>query len=247
MSVSDPVIYRWHGRTGRGVHGPPVDVPATPTRCIFGQFSRVILGRRKRKRKRRRRRSGVIDEYGSNEDDAGHSPTLQINNAPRQPVLRKFPVTKISQRNRSFSPKWYSMYPWISYSITTDEATCFACSKFGYRNQNQFIFKKWSATTRLEKHAKSVSHENANKSMALFQCKKHSAEFSGKSIGKTARGDPDEAGLPYLIETLVFVVQQSLTRAYWFRKTWVHHILTELAPGPRPRKLFCPPGALSNS
>ena len=83
---------------------------------------------------------GVINEYGSNEDDVGHSPTLQINNAPRQPVLRKFPVTKISGRNRSFSPKWYSMYPWISYSIATDEATCFACSKFGYRNRKQFVF-----------------------------------------------------------------------------------------------------------
>ena len=190
---------------------PPVDVPATPTRCIFGQFSRVILGRRKRKRKRRRRRSGVIDEYGSNEDDAGHSPTLQINNAPRQPVLRKFPVTKISQRNRSFSPKWYSMYPWISYSITTDEATCFACGKFGYRNQKQFVFKKLSATTRLEKHAKSVSHENAMKAWLSSNAK----NIRRSSVANHLARQREEilmnrAYLTKVIETLVFLVQQNI-------------------------------------
>ena len=152
---------------------------------------------RMRKRNRRKRRSGVIDEYDSNEDDAGHSPTLQIDNAPRQPVLRKFPVTKISQRNRNFSPKWYSMYPWISYSITADEATCFACSKFGYRDQKQFVFGKIVGHHKIRKTCKKCFSWKCNESMALFQCKKHSAEFSGKSIGKTARGDPDEPGLPY--------------------------------------------------
>ena len=38
-----------------GSMDPPVDVPATPTRCIFGLFSRVILGRRMRKRKKNKK------------------------------------------------------------------------------------------------------------------------------------------------------------------------------------------------
>ena len=203
-----------HGRTG-----VPWG-PWTPSRrsylhplCAFlvNSVGSFLEEDRMRKRNRRKRRSGVIDEYDSNEDDAGHSPTLQIDNAPRQPVLRKFPVIKISQRNRSFSPKWYSMYPWISYSITTDEATCFACSKFGYRNQKQFVFKKWSATTRLEKHAKSVSHGNAMKAWLSSNAK----NIRQNSVANQLARQREEilmnrAYLTKVIETLVFLVQQNI-------------------------------------
>ena len=58
------------GGTG-GSMDPPVDVPATPTRCIFGQFSRVILGRRRgvggrgtmRKRRQRKRRTKKVNMF----------------------------------------------------------------------------------------------------------------------------------------------------------------------------------------
>ena len=42
---------------------PPVDVPATPTRCIFGQLSRVILGRRMRKRKNNKKERKKVDMF----------------------------------------------------------------------------------------------------------------------------------------------------------------------------------------
>ena len=42
---------------------PPVDVPATPTRCIFGQLSRVILGRRMRKRKKNKKERKKVDMF----------------------------------------------------------------------------------------------------------------------------------------------------------------------------------------
>ena len=58
------------GGTG-GSMDPPVDVPATPTRCIFCQFSRVILGRRRRvggggnyeKKKEEKRRTKKVNMF----------------------------------------------------------------------------------------------------------------------------------------------------------------------------------------
>ena len=54
------------------VHGPPVDVPATPIRCSYGQFNRIILGRRRRvagstmgKRKKGKRRTKNVNSLGS--------------------------------------------------------------------------------------------------------------------------------------------------------------------------------------
>ena len=46
---------------------------------------------------------------------------------PVQPVNIKYPSTVISGKPRSFNPAWYSVYPWLEYSIRMDACYCYSC------------------------------------------------------------------------------------------------------------------------
>ena len=58
-----------------------------------------------------------------------------IKMGPFQPVLHSFPKNKNMKASRdtcSFSPRWYSDYPYIEYSIEKDMAYCFVCKLFSH-------------------------------------------------------------------------------------------------------------------
>ena len=75
---------------------PPVDVPATPTRCIFGLFSRVILGRRMRKRKKNKKeRKKVYGMFTQLFRQIVYINSVKTRNGSRQPVSEKTEITGI--------------------------------------------------------------------------------------------------------------------------------------------------------
>ena len=49
---------------------------------------------------------------------------------PVQPVI-DFPRRRYGSSSRCFQVSWYTLFPWIEYSIERDAAYCFACRFFG--------------------------------------------------------------------------------------------------------------------
>lgn len=57
--------------------------------------------------------------------------------APVQPKVN-FPCRTCGKSNRSFQLRWYSVFPWIEYSVTRDAAFSFPCHFFFYYSQQSF-------------------------------------------------------------------------------------------------------------
>ena len=73
---------------------------------------------------------------------------------PVQPTNIKYPTTVISGRSRSFNPKWYTLYPWLEYSVQQDACFCYSCRLFGTgagtKGERTFTvsgFKDWKHAT----------------------------------------------------------------------------------------------------
>ena len=56
-------------------------------------------------------------------EDIAISPT----GTPVQPRYINFPTTVISGKQRSFSPRWYTAYNWLEYSVKNDAMFCYPC------------------------------------------------------------------------------------------------------------------------
>ena len=90
---------------------------------------------------------------------------------PKQPRI-KFPVTRFGKKPRAFNPDWYTIYPWLEYSIKHDAAYCFACRMFSNCCNRpdapftQLGFRDWKHATgrtgRLHEHKKSAAHVQAS-------------------------------------------------------------------------------------
>ena len=91
---------------------------------------------------------------------------------PVQPVNITFPVTVYSGKSRSFNPAWYSIYPWLEYSIQKDACYCYSCrllgSGPGSKCEKIFTlvgFKDWKHATGksgvLSKHDASCVHRKS--------------------------------------------------------------------------------------
>lgn len=59
---------------------------------------------------------------------------------PSQPKLLNYPKTKIGNRERSFSSRWYDGHPWLEYSVSADKAFCFPCRKFTKEGEGDVTF-----------------------------------------------------------------------------------------------------------
>ena len=105
-----------------------------------------------------------------------------ISKGPHQPLLVRFPQKPEipPEKQRQFSPKWYSDYPHLEYSIEKDAAFCFVCSLFKHPNQDKSWTENgvsaWSKMKsrgtakpgKLSGHFSSESHKAALKSFARF-------------------------------------------------------------------------------
>lgn len=91
-----------------------------------------------------------------------------LDTGPVQPNLEKFPSTTFGKQSRSFSAKFYQIYPWLEYSVKHDSVYCFSCRHFASKavlpGHGEEIFlnlgmKNWKKIAeKLEKHATSAFH-----------------------------------------------------------------------------------------
>ncbi|XP_040072179.1 zinc finger MYM-type protein 1-like [Ixodes scapularis] len=110
---------------------------------------------------------------------------------PVQPVLISFIVTKYGNDGRTFKSEWYTSFPWLEYSVTSNSAFCFACQMFstsngqrsgsavfvteGYRNWKKALQKDG----KLRLHSNSAAHKLCQASWEFFkQMKEKGAENS---------------------------------------------------------------------
>ncbi|KAK0148995.1 Zinc finger MYM-type protein 1 [Merluccius polli] len=71
--------------------------------------------------------------------------------APVQPQLH-FPKTLQGDHNRSFKDEWYTIHPWLEYSISEDSTFCYACRHFSLPGHVESTFtgsgfKNWKKAT----------------------------------------------------------------------------------------------------
>ncbi|CAH1109478.1 unnamed protein product [Psylliodes chrysocephalus] len=103
-------------------------------------------------------------------DDLG---TFQT--GPRQPILEKYPSTKVGIQNRSFSAKYFKQYGWVEYSINMDAIFCFCCRIFGKEEVNEPIFtktgfKNWKKIAeKLSKHSEGKAHIQNNQKYVIYK------------------------------------------------------------------------------
>ena len=93
------------------------------------------------------------------------------NDVPVQPNLNIFPTTLMGDRRQCFRQKWYTLHPWLEYSVIMDSTYCYACRHFSTPNAPDTVFvstpgfRNWKkATTRdagFSVHAKSERHKCA--------------------------------------------------------------------------------------
>ena len=106
--------------------------------------------------------------------------------SPAQPILNNFPK---DSTGRHFRPDWYSMFPWLEYSVSQQKVFCFACRKFGTNTCKSEIaftangFSNWKKALEngkgLKKHNNSSDH---TLSMVRWEDKKMISEGKKKSI-----------------------------------------------------------------
>ena len=93
------------------------------------------------------------------------------NDAPVQPNLNIFPTTLMGDRRRCFRQNWYTLHPWLEYSVIMDSTYCYACRHFSTPKAPDTVFvstpgfRNWkNATMRkagFSVHAKSERHKCA--------------------------------------------------------------------------------------
>lgn len=101
---------------------------------------------------------------------------------PYQPNNIIFP----QHLGRKFRPKWYTSFPWIEYSPSSNSAYCFYCRAFPSKTSDPtFVsggFKQWSKASfkSFPQHEKSFGHKEACAKLAGYK----SAKKSGSIISK---------------------------------------------------------------
>lgn len=88
-----------------------------------------------------------------------------LEQGPKQPILKCFPVSKSGSQNRAFSSKHYAEFNWLEYSVERDAVFCFVCRMFDNNlHENIFTvegFRKWEKLKeKLIKHSQTVAHKN---------------------------------------------------------------------------------------
>ena len=65
------------------------------------------------------------DENDDDDDDAEEAGSA----GPCQPILKEYPLTQCGNRRQRFCATNFKLYPWMSYSVARNAASCFPCRK----------------------------------------------------------------------------------------------------------------------
>lgn len=89
---------------------------------------------------------------------------------PTQPFLKCYPSKKFQSNWRHFHSEWFSLFPWLEYSVTKDAAFCFPCRLFCTSSSSNNIggssvfthtgFSNWKRA--LEKGSGLKLHDNSS-------------------------------------------------------------------------------------
>ena len=94
------------------------------------------------------------------------------NDVPVKLNLNIFPTTLMGDRRWCFRQNWYTLHPWLEYSVIMDSTYCYACRHFSTPNSPDTVFvsipgfRNWKKKQLREMqsfsvHAKSERHKCA--------------------------------------------------------------------------------------
>lgn len=99
-----------------------------------------------------------------------------------QPLHITYPKRSFSGKLRSFTPSWYTKFPWIEYSVKKDAVFCFQCRLFGpssnvtSRPEKAFTstgFRDWRHATGergiLNCHEKCLAHSQSTLAWDMYR------------------------------------------------------------------------------
>ncbi|KAL4091238.1 hypothetical protein QTP88_025960 [Uroleucon formosanum] len=132
---------------------------------------------------------------------------------PYQPNNIIFP----QHSGRKFRPEWYSSYPWIEYSPSSNSAFCFYCRAFPSNTSDPtFVsvgFKQWSKASykSFPQHEKSFRHKEASAKLAGYKSSKKSGSIISKVNTHHQQIVADNrAYLKCILDSLLYCARQGI-------------------------------------
>ncbi|KAL4148283.1 hypothetical protein QTP88_002559 [Uroleucon formosanum] len=132
---------------------------------------------------------------------------------PYQPNNIIFP----QHSGRKFRPEWYSSFPWIEYSPSSNSAFCFYCRAFPSNTSDPtFVsvgFKQWSKASykSFPQHEKSFGHKEAIAKLAGYKSSKKSGSIISKVNTHHQQIVADNrAYLKCILDSLLYCARQSI-------------------------------------
>ncbi|KAL4091756.1 hypothetical protein QTP88_026398 [Uroleucon formosanum] len=132
---------------------------------------------------------------------------------PYQPNNIIFP----QHSGRKFRPEWYSSFPWIEYSPSSNSAFCFYCRAFPSNTSDPtFVsvgFKQWSKASykSFPQHEKSFGHKEASAKLAGYKSSKKSGSIISKVNTHHQQIVADNrAYLKCILDSLLYCARQSI-------------------------------------
>ncbi len=151
-----------------------------------------------------------------------HPPILVAESEPIQPTI-DFPGTYFKGEcfQRSFQISWYTLFPWITYTVKDDSVYCYACCRFKVitdeRSKGVFIdkgFRNWrKALERLKLHQDTDGH----KTCMVMWVQQRKMQARQSSVAKQISShhqrvvEGNRLYLKYINETLVFCAKQNMS------------------------------------
>lgn len=137
---------------------------------------------------------------------------------PCQPKGHDYPITVISNRNRSFHDDWYKDNPWLEYSVAKDAAFCFYCYLFKQpRAENYGVdaftvlgFRGWKNGRELiASHGNGIDHNKSRKDYEDFKNQRQSVSHVFQSGGKKKEVE-HKGRLTIILAVIRFLLLQAL-------------------------------------
>ncbi|KAL4149541.1 hypothetical protein QTP88_003470 [Uroleucon formosanum] len=132
---------------------------------------------------------------------------------PYQPNNIIFP----QHSGRKFRPEWYSSFPWIEYSPSSNSAFCFYCRAFPSNTSDPtFVsvgFKQWSKASykSFPQHEKSFRHKEASAKLAGYKSSKKSGSIISKVNTHHQQIVADNrAYLKCILDSLLYCARQGI-------------------------------------
>lgn len=79
----------------------------------------------------------ILSYYLQGLDDLGNLQTGAI-----QPILEKYPSTKVEIQSRSIYSKYFKQFSWVEYKVHMDAVFCFCWHSFDKKDVRKPVFTK---------------------------------------------------------------------------------------------------------